>query len=252
VTQSTQEVVVTTKNPASLTLGIVSVVIGVLALLSGWVPYLGLLAIPGAVIGGILAVLGLIIAALKKFRGAILPILGGAICTAAIILPVVSTHGTATAIRKTMDRASSENATHRDALEEQRLREQAIADSIKADYIANQLELYGVKAAYMESMLEGQVPGVLFKLRNRGSRSLNRVEVTVYFKDRTGATIAEESYLPVRVSEYSLSSDDKPLKPGYVWQMERGRFYSAKSVPTEWAEGSIDATITSIEFAESQ
>ena len=70
MTQHPPEVVITTQNTISLTLGITATVIGVFALLFGWVPFLGLLAIPVAVIGGALAALGLVIALFKGFRGA--------------------------------------------------------------------------------------------------------------------------------------------------------------------------------------
>lgn len=136
------------------------------------------------------------------------------------------------------------------ATDESREREEERLAAIKKAYIAQQMELYDVTACYMDSLLEGTVPGVLFKIRNKGEKSLNRVEVTIYFKDRSGNVIAEEVFVPVLASEYSFSGDNKPLKPGYVWQMERGKFYAAKSVPSEWQEGSIDAAITDIEFAE--
>lgn len=99
-------------------------------------------------------------------------------------------------------------------------------------------------------MLDGKVPGVLFKLRNNRDRSLDKVEVTIYFKNSDGNAIAEENFLPVLVSKYSFSGDNKPLKPEYIWEMERGKFYAAKKVPTEWQEGSVEALITDIRFTE--
>jgi len=250
MTQPPQEVILTTKNTTSLTLGIISVVIGVLALLFGWVPFLGLLAIPVAVIGSLLAGLGLVIALFKGFRGAGMPLLGAAICVAAGILPLVTTGGASVAITDTMDKASSEMKAQREALDDERERKREQEDSIKAAYIAEHLELYDVSAKYMDSLLDGQVPGVLFKVRNKGERSLDKVEVTVYFKNANGGVIAEEEYIPVLVSEFSFSGDNKPLKPGYVWQMEKGKFYAAKSVPSEWKEGSVAASITEIRFTE--
>lgn len=252
MTKHPQKVVITTKNTASLTLGIISTVIGVLALLVGWVPFLGLVAIPVAVIGAVLAALGLIIALFKGFRGAGLPLLGGAICVVAVILPLASTGSASVAITETMDEVSREMEQQRQALEEERQREQEQEHSIKAAYIAEHLELYDVSAKYVDSLLDGRVPGVLFKLRNNGERSLDTVEVSVYFKDASGRVIAEEEYLPVLVTEFSFSGEAKPLKPGYVWQMEKGKFYSAKSVPSEWDEGNIVATITDIRFTESE
>lgn len=120
----------------------------------------------------------------------------------------------------------------------------------KSKYINTELELYEATAKYMESTLDGHVPGVKFKLRNKGDRTLKMVEVTVYFKDAKGNVIHEEDFHPVLISEFSVLGDNKPLKPGYVWQMESGRFYSAKSVPSEWEEGKVDFAITDIEFEE--
>lgn len=77
------------------------------------------------------------------------------------------------------------------------------------------------------------------------------VEVTVYFKDPGGSIIYEEDFHPVLVSEFSFT-DSKPLKPGYIWQMESGKFYSVKSVPEEWAEGSVEIKITDIRFSKEE
>lgn len=119
----------------------------------------------------------------------------------------------------------------------------------KAQYIQQHLKLYDFHTKYMTSMLDGKVPGVTFKIKNEGNRTLNQVDVTVYFKNANGETISEASYTPVLVSEYSFGDDNKPLKAGYIWQMESGHFYSAKSVPSEWKSGSAIAKITDIKFA---
>ncbi|KFL36592.1 hypothetical protein N788_03000 [Arenimonas donghaensis DSM 18148 = HO3-R19] len=115
-------------------------------------------------------------------------------------------------------------------------------------YIAESIELYDFQAKYMDSVLDGRVPGVSFKMKNNGDRTLDRVEIVVLFKDATGSVIAEEDYSPIFVSEYNLSGDNKPLKPGYIWQLERGRFYAAKSVPSEWKEGAAEIKIVDIRF----
>jgi hypothetical protein len=80
------------ENVVSLTLGIIGVVIGVLALLSGWIPYLGLAAIPIACIGLLLSGMGVGFACLKKFKSIELPILGCLICIGAIVLPICSSY----------------------------------------------------------------------------------------------------------------------------------------------------------------
>ena len=117
----------------------------------------------------------------------------------------------------------------------------------KQSYIDN-VVLYDLQSRYYETYLEKKVPGVEFKIKNKGDRTLKEVEITVYFKDASETIIAEKTYHPVMISEFSFSGSNKPLKPNYIWQMERGKFYKADSVPTEWKEGAVSAKITNIEF----
>jgi len=239
--QEPQTVIVTTKNTASLTLGIIALVVGVLSLLVGWIPFLGLLALPTAIIGLLLAGAGFVIALFKGCKGIGMPLLGGIICVGAFILPILSTGGTSAAIAKAVDETSKKLATQRKTQQDEETK-------AKSAYIQEHLSLYDMQARYMDSILDGKVPGVLFKLRNTGDRDLQMVKVTVLFKDASGAVIHEEDYTPVLVSEFSLQ-DNKPLKAGYVWQMESGKFYAAKSVPSEWKEGTVDAKISDVRFS---
>ena len=110
--------------------------------------------------------------------------------------------------------------------------------------------LYDLVARYYDTYLEKNVPGVEFKLKNKGNRTLKKVRVTVYFKNASGTIIFEKDYHPVLVTKYSFGRDNKPLKPNYIWQMESGRVYKADSVPDEWKEGAVSAKITDIEFAD--
>lgn len=116
----------------------------------------------------------------------------------------------------------------------------------KQDYI-ERIALYDLEARSYETYLDGRVAGIDFKLKNSGDRTLNMVEVTVYFKAADGSIISEDSHHPVFVSEFSIGAFDftKPLKPNYIRRAE----YAVKSVPSEWEEGSVAARITDIEFA---
>ena len=127
-------------------------------------------------------------------------------------------------------------------------KEDTSVDPAKERYISNEVEVYDVSAKYQDSMLDGRVPGVDFKIRNNGDRSLDTVEVTVKFYNAEGNAIAEEQYYPVLVTSYD---NDPPLRPNYIWQQERGRFYAAKSVPDEWEAGKVSAKITDVEFSPS-
>lgn len=117
---------------------------------------------------------------------------------------------------------------------------------LKQEYI-EKVQLYDLEAKYHENMFTGKEPGIRFKIKNNGDKTLKEVEVTVYFKDKNGEIVFEEDYHPVLVSEYSFT-DSKPLKPNYVWSMGKYKYYSAESVPSEWKEGAVTAKITNIEF----
>ena len=115
-------------------------------------------------------------------------------------------------------------------------------------YIRDSLRLYEFEAKYYDSMLDGRVPGVDFKIKNDGGRTINSVTVKVVFFDADDQPIAEEMFYPVNVGSFSIGNEDRPLRPNYIWQQESDRFYTAKMVPSEWSEGNARATITEIEF----
>jgi hypothetical protein len=117
----------------------------------------------------------------------------------------------------------------------------------KQEYL-KRLKLYDLESGLYDTYLDKRVPGVKFKIRNEGDLTLTRVEVTVYFKDASGNTIHEEAFLPVSSVSFGLENHG-PLKPGYIWELERGKFYTAKSVPSEWKVGAAEAKITDIDFA---
>jgi hypothetical protein len=120
--------------------------------------------------------------------------------------------------------------------------------SEEVSYINSSLRLYEFEAKYYDSMLDGRTPGVDFKIKNEGNRTINSLTVKVVFYDAEDQPIAEELYYPVNVGGFSMGNEDRPLRPNYIWQQESDRFYTAKNVPSEWSEGNARATITDIEF----
>lgn len=116
-------------------------------------------------------------------------------------------------------------------------------------YIRDSLSLYDLDASFFDSMLDGRVPGVDFKIKNNGNRTLNRVTVRVVFQDASGKPIAEDEFNPVWVTDSGFGGNDTPLRPNYIWSQESGKSFVSKSVPSEWAEGKATAKITHIEFA---
>jgi len=78
--------------------GIAALSLGVLTCLVCWIPFLGLLSIPIAGIGLLLAIAGIIMALVSKKTGFTYPIAGGAVCLISILIATVITGGTTAAI----------------------------------------------------------------------------------------------------------------------------------------------------------
>lgn len=103
------EVSITTKNTASLTLGIIACVLGTVALLVSWVPFLGVFGLPLAGIGLLLSLIG-IVAAVVKGKGFTMPILGGFLCGLSVAIFITMTAGATKAITDAAERSKAERA----------------------------------------------------------------------------------------------------------------------------------------------
>lgn len=88
--------------------------------------------------------------------------------------------------------------------------------------------------------------GMFATLANDGARTLDRVELTIYFLDAGGRRIGEMTYSPIVSGEITLMSvDTTPLRAGY--RRDFGCMLSKKA-PSGWSE-QIETAITSIRFA---
>ena len=112
-------------------------------------------------------------------------------------------------------------------------------DSIAiTEFVATRIDTYNKKG----------VPAVRIALKNNGDKSLDWVRVTVYFQDSDNKTIYEQTFAPVSVSKYNFSRKNDPLKPGYVREMESGKYFIVESPLSEWKQGNAFAKISDIEF----
>ena len=125
----------------------------------------------------------------------------------------------------------------------------AVPSPEAVNYINKSLRLYEFKAKYYDSLMDGRVPGVDFKIKNEGDKTIKSLTVKVVFFDATNKPVGEELFYPVNVTEYGFGNENKPLRPNYIWQQEGDHFYTAKTVPSEWKEGNAKAMITEVEFA---
>jgi len=140
----------------------------------------------------------------------------------------------------------TDNTTAENALKE--TEEEIETQKIKQEYITK-VKIYDFEAKRIDTFLDKNLPAVRFSIKNEGDKTLNEVEVTVYFKDVNGKTIYEEDYYPVNVNRISFSGDDKPLKPNYVKIQKKGSFYTVENLGNEWKTGSATAVVTDIKFA---
>lgn len=239
------QVVAPERSGSILAMGVAALAFGVISMLGAWVPYLGMLTTPVAAMGLAIGGLGTLLAMLRGFRSIGLPLVATGLCAASI--------GIAMNMTKRASDAIGESARRFDQIRADAERKAAASKAEKLresdDYVAKHVDLYDVQARYFDSLLEGRIPGVSFKLKNRGQRTLSRVQVNVQFEDSEGHVISEADFVPI--SEFSLDDNGRPLKPGFVWQIDAGSMFTAKSVPSEWCEGRVKARISSVSFIES-
>ncbi|MBD7967784.1 hypothetical protein [Paenibacillus gallinarum] len=124
--------------------------------------------------------------------------------------------------------------------------ESAISNPVEKEYAENFVEINNLETKWHEDILYGnKVAGYTFDLKNKGKKDVEYLTVTVYFKDKSGSTIAEASLTPINPSGIF---DNDPLKANYSWKMDTGIYYQAKDVSKEWVEGSAEAVITELRF----
>jgi hypothetical protein len=141
----TQAVVLKSPNSISLTLGIIGVVLGVVALLGAWVPVIGLAIIPASVIGFLLSLAGVIFACFKKYKSIGLSILGCILCVTAITLSICSTYAAAKAVQRAAKMAQDEERRQEQAAELERQQAAAKEAKDRADEIVSlKSELVGL------------------------------------------------------------------------------------------------------------
>ncbi|MCH2040312.1 MAG: hypothetical protein MK185_06725 [Saccharospirillaceae bacterium] len=103
-------------------------------------------------------------------------------------------------------------------------------------------------AKRIDTYSKKDLPAVRFSIKNEGDKTLDKVEVTVKYNDKDGKPIHEETYLPVLVNDYTIGA--APLKPGYIEEMEDGKYYTLKSKLKAWDEGNADIAVTDIRFSQ--
>ena len=85
--------------------------------------------------------------------------------------------------------------------------------------------------------------GVFGEVKNKGDKTLRKVEITTYCLDREGKVVFEKDYTPVLISAYSFMGDNQPLKPNYSRQFG----CKLNDAPSDWS-GKVRVDVTDVEF----
>ncbi|MGB0315362.1 MAG: DUF2939 domain-containing protein [Parvibaculales bacterium] len=110
----------------------------------------------------------------------------------------------------------------------------------------SKVRIYGLEAKRYSTFSNKNVAGVKFKLRNEGKKTLGLVKVATYFGDEKGQIIFEKVFTPVNVEKFFDASD--PLKPNYIWQLEKDKFFPIDNMSDEWKLGEVKAEVIDVEF----
>ena len=92
-------------------LGIAALVMGIIASLTCWIPVVGLLSIPVALIGLLLGIVGFIVAAASKKTGFAFPLSGVLVCVLSVFIALAATRGCAKAAAEARTQAERTNQT---------------------------------------------------------------------------------------------------------------------------------------------
>jgi molybdopterin/thiamine biosynthesis adenylyltransferase len=90
-------------------LGVAALVIGIIAVVSSWVPFLGLVAVPLGMLGILLGGIGFFISLVGKNSGVGLPVAGIVACLVAISVAISVTGATAKAVGDSMNKAAADS-----------------------------------------------------------------------------------------------------------------------------------------------
>ena len=117
-------------------------------------------------------------------------------------------------------------------------------DNKKKAYMAT-LVLKGLTVGKGKKFLFGSPnPGLFATLTNTGNKTLNEVEVTVYFYNGKGAIVSEKKLYPVSVSKYRPGRDNDPLNSK---KAKKIGYLVKEFAPPSWA-GKVQMRVTDIVF----
>jgi hypothetical protein len=209
-------------------LGIAALVLGILACLICWIPIVGIVSLPLAGLGLIFALAGFLMALIGRRSGVGMPVSGGIVCAAAIVVQIIMTGGLVAVM-------NAENT--------RRAAPQTRASSPAELAYRQHLTLSQVRL--VKTVLNQ--PAVFGEITNTGDRTVTDIAATIYCLGADGRPVYETSAQLLAAKPRMFGTrGDPPLKPGYSSKF--GGF-TIEGPPSTWA-GQVSIEITRIEFAD--
>ena len=80
------------------------------------------------------------------------------------------------------------------------------------------------------------------QVKNKGNKTVEEFEITVYFQDEEGKDIAEDSFY---INDIYINN---PIKPNYSWKQEDDRYYTFDNLTSEVNPAKHRIEITDLKF----
>lgn len=215
-------------------LGVASIISGGIAMAIGWIPLVGLIALPISAIALVLGVIGFIFPLATKKSGLKMPIIGLVISLASLALPFLTTSALINEI---------DTPEFREAMAE-------IGESFEemsSEYnraIMGQIEISNLQVGRTDS---GE-PQISFEIKNNSERNLKYVRVDCEFFGKEGQAVYKTEFTPV--SHWGAPAGSVEfLGSGETWFTEDNEFFKInQSDLEEWDSVTVEVKIGSIEI----
>ena len=215
-------------------LGVASIISGGIAMAIGWIPLIGLIALPISAIALVLGIIGFIFPLATKKSGLKMPIIGLVISLASLALPFLTTSALINEI---------DTPEFREAMAE-------IGESFEemsSEYnraIMGQIEISNLQVGRTDS---GE-PQISFEIKNNSERNLKYVRVDCEFFGKEGQAVYKTEFTPV--SHWGAPAGSVEfLGSGETWFTEDNEFFKInQSDLEEWDSVTVEVKIGSIEI----
>ena len=124
-------------------------------------------------------------------------------------------------------------------------------DPLTAEY-AKLIEIDITSAKYIRTYTKGRVPGLRFRVKNNGARTIERLVVVVFFLDVNDAPIGEEEIS--LITNFGMFSDTGLLKSNYSMKIpdDPDEYRVSPHITSEWKPGNVQLVIKEIQFPDTE